>query len=277
MPRQHQLIEDPDDRPFQHYTLKHQMISWLGGHVFDGITYTVHHGLIAGMKRKGGLAWLPIPAQLTAEQQFLNGLDLRGRVIYDIGAFQGILTLFFASRGKYVVAFEPSSKNRERLLENLELNNINNVKVRNTGLGSSRGNATLCIRPLMPGGASIEANAAEGIRRFPHVMEEISVTTLDEDIRESELPAPQFIKIDVEGLEGAVLRGALQTLAAQPALFLEMHGETMNEKRRKCTEVVSILEQAGYREIIHVESSTRITSANAALAAQVHLYCPGAS
>jgi FkbM family methyltransferase len=264
---------DPDDLPFRHYPLKNRVVSWVSQNLFDGITYSEHHGLIAGMKRKGGLGWLPIRPKATAEQQFWERIDLRDRVIYDIGAFQGILSLFFASRGKQVVSYEPASKNYARLMENLRLNNITNVTVRKVGLGSSRRTASLRFLPLMPGGGSIEASAMEGISRFPHAVEEISITTLDEDIRENGLPAPDFIKIDVEGLESEALLGARQTLAAHPSLFLEMHGETINEKRRKCAEVVAILEEAGYRDILHVESSSRVTSANTAVAIEGHLYC----
>ena len=126
----------------------------------------------------------------------------------------------------------------------------------------------------MPGGASIESTTAAAIRRLPHATEEIPITTLDEDIRENNLPAPDFIKIDIEGLESEALLGARETLARGPSLFLEMHGETMNEKRRKCAEVVAILEKAGYSDILHVETSTRVTSANTAIAAEGHLYCP---
>ncbi len=265
---------DPDDRPYRHYSLKSRMVSWVSQHLFDGVTYTSRHGLTAGMKRKGGLGWLPMQPDATAEQHFWEKLDLAGRTIYDVGAFQGILTLFFASRGKQVVSYEPSSRNHARLLENVRLNHLTNVTVRNIGLGSSRRTASLCFMPLMPGGASIDAGAKESISRFDHAAEQIQITTLDEDIRDNALPAPDFIKIDIEGLESEALLGARQTLAAHPTLFLEMHGETMNEKRRKVAEVVAILEQAGYREILHVESSTRISSANASVAATGHLYCP---
>ncbi len=270
---QHMPTGDPDDLPFHHYTRKHRLISWVSQNLFDGITYTARHGLIVGMKRKGGLGWLPIRPQATAEQQFWQKLDLGGQIIYDIGAFQGLLTLFFASRAKHVVSYEPASKNHARLIENLRLNDITNVTARKVGLGSSRRSASLCFLPLMPGGASIEASTIEGIRRFPHAVEEIPITTLDEDIRDNALPAPDFIKIDVEGLENEALLGARQTLASHPALFLEMHGETMNEKRRKCSEIVAILEEAGYRDILHVESSSRVTSGNTAVAVEGHLYC----
>ena len=78
-------------------------ITWSRGSatqtLFDRYTYTVRHGLIQGMRRKGGLGWLPpsVSSQSeTKEHEFWKTLDLRGLVVYDIGCFHGILTLFFA-------------------------------------------------------------------------------------------------------------------------------------------------------------------------------------
>lgn len=58
--------------------------------------------------------------------------------VYDLGAFQRLLTLLFASRTKIVVCFEPHTQNRKRLMENLRLNGIKNLQVRKTGVGSRR-------------------------------------------------------------------------------------------------------------------------------------------
>jgi len=52
-------LQSPDDQPFRHYTTKHRMVAWISQKLFGNITYTVRHGLIKGMKRKGGLGWLP--------------------------------------------------------------------------------------------------------------------------------------------------------------------------------------------------------------------------
>src|ERR1700688_1640008 len=68
-----------EDLPFQHYTLKHRLVAWISMHLFHTATYTVRHGLLKGMKRKGGLGWIPAlfsPGIMTAEQQFWSGLDL---------------------------------------------------------------------------------------------------------------------------------------------------------------------------------------------------------
>src|SRR5947209_6114855 len=100
-----------EDLPVRHYTLKHRLVSWISIHLFDNATYTVRHGLLKGMRRKGGLGWLPAkfsPGVRTAEQKFWSGLNLAGMTVYDVGAFHGLLTLFFASQAKTVVCFEPN-------------------------------------------------------------------------------------------------------------------------------------------------------------------------
>jgi hypothetical protein len=56
-------------------------------------------------------------------------------------------------------------------------------------------------------------------------------------------------------------------------LFLEMHGETLREKKRKVTEIVDWLTQAGYKNVVHVETQTCITPSNAMVAVEGHLFC----
>ena len=77
-----------EDCPFRHYTLKHRVIAWTSVHLFDRVTYTVRHGLLKGMQRKGGLGWVPrfSPGVMTPEIQFLSGLDLSGMTVYDVVA-----------------------------------------------------------------------------------------------------------------------------------------------------------------------------------------------
>jgi FkbM family methyltransferase len=271
--------ESKEDLPFRHYTLQHRLISWISMHLFDGATYTVHHGLLKGMKRKGGLGWVPAmfsPGIVTAEQQFWSSLDLSGMTVYDVGAFHGLLTLFFAARAKAVVCFEPNTQNHRRLMENLLLNGIENVEVRKVGVGSRGETLRMEGSPLMPGGASLDPKVAEELSRagVKTVAEEISIVTLDEQIPEANLPAPDFIKIDIEGWELEALRGARRTLEShKPALFLEMHGETVREKRRKVAEIVAFLWEIRYRRIRHIETGTAITPENSAVAMQGHLYC----
>ncbi|MBZ5724546.1 MAG: FkbM family methyltransferase [Acidobacteriia bacterium] len=268
-----------EDLPFRHYPLKHRVIAWISLHLFDHATYTVRHGLLKGMKRKGGLGWLPAmfsPGIVTAELQFWSGLDLRGMTVYDVGAFHGLLTLFFASRAKAVVCFEPNTQNYKRLMENLTLNGIKNVEVRKVGVGSRREMRRMVRDPLMPGGASVDGEIVEELlrARVGTVFEDIAITALDEEIPQAGLPAPDFIKVDVEGWEVEVLLGARNTLELyKPALFIEIHGETLREKRRKAAEVVAFLWAIDYRQIRHIETGATITPENTAVAMEGHLYC----
>ncbi len=271
--------EAAEDLPFRHYKLRHRVIAWVSTNLFDSLTYTVRHGLLKGMRRKGGLGWIPeilSGSVETAESRFWRELDLRGATVYDIGAFHGLLTLYFASRAKAVVCFEPNTVSHRRLLDNLRLNDVQNVQVRKIGIGSRREALRMAVDPLMPGGATVHRATVEGLLRGGRGMwaEEIPITTLDEEIEEFDLRAPDFIKFDIEGFEIEALRGARRTLEAyKPALFLEMHGETIREKKTKAAEIADYLWALGYRDILHVESGTRITPANSEVAMEGHLYC----
>jgi len=268
-----------EDRPFQHYSLKHRLLAWTSVNLFDNVTYTVHHGLLKGMKRKGGLGWIPAmfaPTVETAEHKFWSNLNLAGMTVYDVGAFHGLLALLFASRAKSVVCFEPNDRNYKRLMENLTLNGLKNVQVRKFGVGSRQETLKMVGNPLMPGGSSVDSKLVDDIVRSgqPTVVQEISVITLDEEIPRAQLPPPDFIKIDIEGWELEALRGARRTLETKkPAVFLEMHGDTVREKKRKVSEIVAFLWEINYHRILHIESGASITPENSTVAMEGHLYC----
>ncbi len=229
------------------------------------------------MRRKGGLGWVPSlspGSDLSPELDFIQKMSLGDKVVYDVGAFHGLLTMFFAVSARTVVAYEPNSKNRARLQENLNLNGIKNVFVRPYGLGSQPQTATMTWSPLMPGGGSLKEETVSNLRKNPAaISEEIEITTLDKDIQKEGLPAPDFIKIDIEGLELEALRGARETITRRrPTLYLEMHGETMKIKKRAVFEIVEFLEELGSVSIQHVETGTTITQVNSDIAAEGHLF-----
>lgn len=272
-----------DDRPFRHYSARHRIISWVSSTLFDGMTYTVRRGLLRGMKRKGGLAWLPERLSRmveTPEEHFWRGLHLSGLVVYDVGAFHGLLSLFFARSCRQVISYEPNSRNRQRLTDNVALNSLGNVLIRPVGLGARRASVTMMTPLTTPGGATTDVAAVAELRRSqrPTSCEEIWLTTLDQDIREFDLPAPDLIKIDVEGGEMETLTGACDTLLRhRPQLFIEIHGETMKRKRRNVAAVLEYLQALGYHDIRHVESNVAIDRDNSHLAARGHLFCRYAS
>jgi FkbM family methyltransferase len=248
-------------------------MSWISRTMFAENTYTVRHGLLKGMKRKGGLGFLPewvTGADDSPEQRFLSSLDLHGKTVYDVGGFEGLMSMLFYSRGaQSIIAYEPNPRNRNRFQNNLRLNGIANLTLRPVGVGERSQQLEMRWDPATPGAATFSSGGATNASQS----EVIHVTTLDEDVQTNSLPVPDFIKIDIEGLELPALKGARSLLEQNhPDLFIELHGETMDEKRENAKNVVGYLTDTGYSKIRHVESGEMVNAANASIAAVGHLF-----
>lgn len=262
---------DTELRYRDHYTWKHRLIAALSQRL--NFTYTVRHGLARGMKRRGGMAFLPW-GQETTETTFLRRLDLTKAIVYDIGAFEGILTLFFSTRAAQVVSFEPNPVSRKRLVANIAVNQLSNVAVRDTGLSNATAAAKLVYDPLIPGAASGAKLVASQIRdtASSQVEVEMRVARLDDEIREHNLPPPDFIKIDVEGMELDVLEGAEETLMRlHPRLYIELHGAEDADKRQNALAVVAFLSARGYDQILDVEGGANVNPQ--AVGRPSHIFC----
>ncbi len=269
-----------EDVPFHHYTLRHRITAWISQRMFGNFVYTCGHGLTKGLRRKGGLGWLPeflSGSVETEEHRFWLSLDLRGKVVYDVGSFHGLLALFFARTARAVVCYEPNDANRRRLLENIALNNMTQISVRPVGIGSEPGSATMFYFPLMSGGASVDLLTTQNLRKQAAIRQDIEITTLDREVASGKQPPPDFIKIDIEGHELAALEGARETiLRYRPELFLEMHGETIREKKEKVSRIADFLTGVEY-SIVHVETGTKIHPGNSGVAMEGHLYATPAA
>jgi FkbM family methyltransferase len=250
--------------------------------------YRARHGLGRGLKQIGGIRLIlpgflqeppEYPQYAGLEEAFLRSLDYRGQTIFDIGAFQGILTMFFAQQAGEtgcVIAFEPHPANYQRVLENLALNDFSNVVVRNLAVGSGKGELEL-VAPR--GGLPGQASASESIKRqFDRAGVEVEVfavpvNSLDAEIEEASLPEPDFAKIDVEALELDVLRGMEATIArCKPRLFVEIHGAGLEHKLANARSVVQFLSDHDYT-LHHVESDQPVDASTAERARDGHLYC----
>jgi FkbM family methyltransferase len=259
-----------------HFSLKDRLVSFISDRLFRNFTYTVRHGLIMGFLP--AIFFRSVP--LGSETAFLQSLDLRGKVVYDIGAFQGIMTLFFARQARTVVAYEPQPESFQRVSENVKLNGLGNVVVLNRAVGNQETLISLVYDPRMQGAATGDPGIGTQIREsLPDaVTVEVSVVCLDQDIERSGLPAPDFVKIDIEGMELAALEGMQETLAqSRPQLYLEMHGATEDEKEQRVRRIVQFLNAMGYTNIRHVETGSAVSPTNSSIARQGHLYCAAGS
>lgn len=134
----------------------------------------------------------------------------RASACIDIGANIGFYTCLAASQGKHAVAIEPLRNNLKMLYANLACNEFTEVEVFPLGL-SGRGG----IKRLFgygTGASFVSGWAGVSDRHY----EIVPVTTLDIIVNGRFDGQPLFIKMDVEGFENEVLKGAGHTLSASP-------------------------------------------------------------
>jgi FkbM family methyltransferase len=237
--------------------------------------YTIRRGPARGLRREGGFDFLPERLRpSTPEERFLLELPLEGRTVYDVGAWEGTTALALARRvgpSGSVWAFEPNPTAAAKLRRNLGLNGMTNVSLLDVAVGDSTGEVDLAFQRNATGRAQIVSEAG-GEQRG--VLVRVPMATLDELREQRGLPPPHLIKIDVEGAETQVLRGARRTIVAhRPDLLLELHGRTFAEKRAKCESVLEELRELGY-DGRHVETGAPLAETPLAeRTLEGHLFC----
>ena len=140
-----------------------------------------------------------------------------GDVFYDIGANVGYFSLLAAKLsapdGK-VVAFEPLPRNIAFIQRHIALNKLQQrIMVIEAAVSDHSGTAFF----------DPDISTSKG-----HIAQEgqleVQLVCIDELVSEGRIPLPDVMKIDVEGAEAEVLRGAMQTLqACHPLLYLDTH------------------------------------------------------
>jgi FkbM family methyltransferase len=149
----------------------------------------------------------------------------RGDTVFDIGANVGIYTLLFSEcvgETGHVVAFEPVPANIHFLRQHVSLNRFCNVSVVEAAVSSTSGVAAFALGESSSVGHVCAAGDLQ-----------VRAVKLDDFLAASGR-APSLIKIDVEGGEHDVLKGACHLLAhVRPHLLLAVHSESL---RVACTD-----------------------------------------
>lgn len=217
------------------------------------------------------------------EAQFLLGYDFNDKVVYDIGSSTGQFTQFFtASVGRkgYVVAFEPNPTSYQYLKNRIGKDIDSNVLVLNIGVGLSLGTCQMYVRNTDPGTGSMNSDIRHQIIEEDdyHVIE-VPICFLDNYIlSEQKGVVPDFIKVDTEGMEFDILKGATGVLQKyHPDLFIEIHGATPALKEENIRKIVKFLIEHQSYSIYHVESGKEINLENYPIASEGHIYCTSIS
>lgn len=173
-----------------------------------------------------------------------------GAVVYDCGANLGLYARYLIGSldAGRVVAFEPMPDNREFLASNVSLGGIaDRVTVLPLALSDEDGTAEFQVDDMQTTSGTLSkvtgGEAAEGRRnlKLAPLTTRVPCRRLDTAVTEHGLPPPDVIKIDVEGAEAFLLRGAAGLLRERgPRLMVELHGAAV------AREVVKLLAALGY-------------------------------
>lgn len=180
---------------------------------------------------------------------FLLGHVQPGEVAFDVGAHAGQYAVLLGSlvgpSGR-VYSFEPDAIARALLNSNIALNALDDrVIVESVALSDENGSHTF----FSLGGNSMSSLARTGLGTAASsaAVSESTVQTmrLDDFIDERGVPMPHWIKIDTEGAEIQILKGAPKTLRFARGILCELHPYAWNEFGSTFDELVALVREAG--------------------------------
>ena len=168
----------------------------------------------------------------TKEPETLAWIDQlpEGCVLWDIGANVGLYTVYAALRKKcHIVAFEPSVFNLELLSRNLYLNGLHQqVTLLPLALSDKMGSNLLHMTSTEWGGAL--STFGEDVGWDGQSIQEVFAfstygLSMDQAVEVLGMPAPHFIKMDVDGIEHYLLRGGSQVLKKIQGIHVEINDD----------------------------------------------------
>lgn len=162
------------------------------------------------------------PAESAMIRRLLRDGDLAVDVGANIGWFSLLMATCVGDRGS-VIAIEPTPPIRRYLLENVSANPSLSIRVIAVAVGAIMGVAEIHLFREMPHGHA----SLSDLGRSDDVTFDVPVDRLDHLIKREDKP-PALIKVDVEGSELDVLRGAedLLSLPTPPIWMLEVNHQT---------------------------------------------------
>lgn len=169
-----------------------------------------------------------------AEQRYVERVVKSGMIAWDLGANSGVYTLLLSrlvGPAGSVYAFEPLPANCADLLHHVSLNHCDNVTV------------VIAAAAEHDGLKGFQAAYSRSMGALKDELAGMLVPTLSLDglLQRHRLAVPDFVKMDVEGAEAEVLKGATKLLAGQRTRWVvSLHG------RKQADECEQIFRDAGY-------------------------------
>ena len=193
----------------------------------------------------------------TDEKRVLRDLLGSGDTFVDIGANHGsysVMVSKFVGASGFVVAFEPQPRLSRLVHESLVLAKRRNFRVFDCACLDRETDVELYI-PWRP----YDGSGSAGLHRRLSATHRSSVVvargaTLDSCLYGAELPGRMVLKIDVEGSELAVLRGARETIRRRrPPILIEVNAQSAAAAGTSPELVLDLLEELGYSRFAEVD------------------------
>jgi FkbM family methyltransferase len=211
----------------------------LAGLIRSGLNRAAPEGITIVEIAAGGLAGMQMCLDLQTEKDYwlgtyetelqstIEALVSPGMAAYDVGANIGYVSLLLARQvGAHgqVFAFEALPENLERLRQNVELNQLSDrVHIIPKAVVDQVQSVNFMIGPSDDMG---KAQGSAGRQEFTYQeIIEVPGISLDSFVYDAGQPAPEVIKMDIEGGEVLALPGMRRLLAeARPLILIELHG-----------------------------------------------------
>jgi len=184
----------------------------------------------------------------TKEPETLEWIDSipDGSILWDIGANVGLYTCYAAKkRNCAVYAFEPSVFNLELLARNLYINNLSeSVAIIPIPLSDSLQISTLNMTSVEWGGALSSFGQLYGDNGMPmnKIFEFKTIgITMEDAINNLGIPYPEYVKMDVDGIEHLIIKGGGDVLRKVKGLLIEVN----EDFKKQAEDVRGILEFTG--------------------------------
>lgn len=175
-------------------------------------------------------------------------------IVFDIGANMGVVTNWFAKRCQHVHAFEPHPDNLDTIKSQQELRNMKNITLHNIALGKDKSKMQLHVKQFHGHHSLGDVDNSQTVGKI-----DVNVRTVDGISEELKIEKINFIKIDVEGFESDVLRGATNSLQNKKIdyILFELQDTILNSINRTSKEVFELIFNAGY-QIIDLNGNSMI-------------------
>ena len=176
--------------------------------------------------------WIFAPNFVDEESIFFQQYIQPDDIIFDVGANIGSLTLIaakIAGKNGNIIAFEPSKKIFEALNYNISLNKLANCKTYNVALGEKNGEQNW------------EEKNADDQSKINISQSKIKVKMSQLDEYSAPFSKIDLLKIDVEGYEYFVLKGAIETLKKTDCIYFEAKESHANHYNYNISNIIIFL------------------------------------